>query len=83
MEPSTSAMDQLLAKKKSLSCTEPPLILLLNPKATDIFHQMILIGKIISDRNLNHNKVIAILQKAWCPPTGMSITPMGNNIFLI
>jgi hypothetical protein len=62
--------------------TYKPISLKPDPTTTENLSKHTLIGKIISAKDVNYNKVIAIIQKAWKNNHGLSIASLGQNTFL-
>jgi hypothetical protein len=62
--------------------TYKPISLKPDPTTTENLTKHTLIGKIILAKDVNYNKVIAIIQKAWKENHGLSIATLGQNTFL-
>uniref|UniRef100_A0A2N9HT90 CCHC-type domain-containing protein n=1 Tax=Fagus sylvatica TaxID=28930 RepID=A0A2N9HT90_FAGSY len=62
--------------------TNRPISLKPDPTTTENLTKHTLIGKLISAKDVNYNKVIAIIQKAWKDTHGLSIASLGHNTFL-
>ena len=59
-----------------------PISLKPDPSTTENLTKHTLIGKLILAKDINYNRIIAIIQKAWKHTHGLSIASLSQNTFL-
>jgi hypothetical protein len=80
MQPTTS--NAIIQTNQTNTHTHKPISLKSDPSTTENLTKHTLIGKLISAKDINYNRIIAIIQKAWKHAHGLSIASLGQNTFL-
>ena len=73
-------LNQIIQIKNNSS--NRPISLISDPSIAENLTKLTLIGKLISAKEVNYNKVIGIIQKTWKDTNGLSIASLGHNTFL-
>ena len=75
-------VEALTDETKKLRCTSKAVKLKASEKAVEELFNTGLVGKLLSDRNINKNVVRAIILKVWKTSKGVQIVDLKENIFL-
>lgn len=75
-------MTNLIVKTQNLQCTDVVPQLTTNSQDTNIENHILLVGKLITNKNFSANTLKAVLTKTWRMQRDVKVLVRGNNIFI-